>query len=228
MKKFILCISCIMIAILLSGCSMGNTPTKQVEKFLDSYKNNDETVLNQLKDMVDSDSLMDETQKEDYNKLMQKQYSDMKYEIKDEVIDGDTATVTVELEVYDFYKINKESETYYNAHQDEFNAKETAKTVGEAASDMVKGAGEVASDAAKGVGEAASDVTKGAGDVAEDAIDSVTSSAKFVAYRLSKLMDAKDRVTYTVDFTLTKVNNEWKLNDIDDVTRQKIHGLYEH
>ena len=52
-----------MAIVLLSGCSMDNTPTKKVENFLDNYKNQDETVLTQLKDMVDTDSLMDETQK---------------------------------------------------------------------------------------------------------------------------------------------------------------------
>ena len=63
MKKILLCFSCIMAIVLLSGCSMDNTPTKKVENFLDNYKNQDETVLTQLKDMVDTDSLMDETQK---------------------------------------------------------------------------------------------------------------------------------------------------------------------
>lgn len=212
MKKILLCFSCIMAIVLLSGCTMDNTPTKKVEKFLDSYKNQDETVLSQLKDMVDTDSLMDDTQKETYQDIIKKQYKDMSYEIKDETIDGDTATVTAEIEVYDYYKINKDAEDYYNKNPDEFKS--------------VTGNGVV--DDAK---NAAEDVIEGAKDAAEDAKDAVTgtnSDSKFVEYRLGKLKDAKDRVKYTIDFKLTKVDNVWTLNDIDDATRQKIHGLYEH
>lgn len=210
MKKILLCFSCIMAIVLLSGCSMDNTPTKKVENFLDSYKNQDETVLTQLKDMVDSDALMDENQKSTYTDIMKKQYEDMTYEIKDEVIDGDTATVTAEIEVYDYYKINQDAQTYYDNNPNEFN--DTTNDNG-VVGDVVEGA---------------KDVVEGAKDAAEDAVDAVTGDSKFVEYRLGKLKDAKDRVKYTIDFTLTKVDDVWTLNDIDDTTRQKIHGLYEH
>ena len=212
MKKILLCFSCIMAIVLLSGCSMDNTPTKKVENFLDNYKNQDETVLAQLKDMVDTDSLMDETQKSTYTDIMKKQYKDMTYTIKDEVIDGDTATVTTEIEVYDYYKINKDAEDYYNKNPDEFKS--------------VTGNGIV--DDAKNTAE---NVIEGAKDAVEDTKDAVTgttSDSKYVEYRLGKLKNAKDRVKYTIDFKLTKVDNVWTLNDIDDTTRQKIHGLYEH
>lgn len=212
MKKIILCFSCIMAIVLLSGCTMNNTPTKKVENFLDNYKNQDETVLTQLKDMVDTDSLMDDTQKSTYTDIMKNQYKDMTYTIKDEVIDGDTATVTAEIEVYDYYKINKDAEDYYNANPDEFKSV-TDESITKDAKDAVD------------------NVTQGAKDVVEGAADAVTdvvSDSKFVEYRLGKLKDAKDRVKYTIDFQLTKVDDVWTLNDIDDTTRQKIHGLYEH
>lgn len=212
MKKILLCFSCIMAIVLLSGCSMDNTPTKKVENFLDNYKNQDETVLAQLKDMVDTDSLMDETQKSTYTDIMKKQYKDMTYTIKDEVIDGDTATVTTEIEVYDYYKINKDAEDYYNKNPDEFKS-----VTGNGIVDDTKNAAE--------------NVIEGAKDAVEDTKDAVTgttSDSKYVEYRLEKLKNAKDRVKYTIDFKLTKVDNIWTLNDIDDTTRQKIHGLYEH
>ena len=122
MKKILLCFSCIVAVVFLSGCSFNNTPTKKVENFLDNYKNQDETVLTQLKDMIDTDSLMDDNQKSTYSDIMKKQYKDMTYKIKDEVIDGDTATVTAEIEVYDYYKINKDAENYYNSNPDEFKS----------------------------------------------------------------------------------------------------------
>ena len=201
-----------MAIVLLSGCSMDNTPTKKVENFLDNYKNQDKTVLTQLKDMVDTDSLMDETQKSTYTDIMKKQYKDMTYTIKDEVIDGDTATVTTEIEVYDYYKINKDAEDYYNKNPDEFKS-----VTGNGIVDDTKNAAE--------------NVIEGAKDAVEDTKDAVTgttSDSKYVEYRLEKLKNAKDRVKYTIDFKLTKVDNIWTLNDIDDTTRQKIHGLYEH
>ena len=212
MKKILLCFSCIMAIVLLSGCSMDNTPTKKVENFLDNYKNQDETVLAQLKDMVDTDSLMDETQKSTYTDIMKKQYKDMTYTIKDEVIDGDTATVTTEIEVYDYYKINKDAEDYYNKNPDEFKS--------------VTGNGIV--DDAKNAAENVIEVAKDAVEDTKDAVTGTTSDSKYVEYRLGKLKNAKDRVKYTIDFKLTKVDNVWTLNDIDDTTRQKIHGLYEH
>lgn len=212
MKKIILCFSCIMAIVLLSGCTMNNTPTKKVENFLDNYKNQDETVLTQLKDMVDTDSLMDETQKSTYTDIMKNQYKDMTYTIKDEVIDGDTATVTTEIEVYDYYKINKDAEDYYNTNPDEFKSVTDESITKDA------------KDAADNVIEGAKDVVEGA----KDAVTDVASDSKYVEYRLGKLKDAKDRVKYTIDFQLTKVDDVWTLNDIDDTTRQKIHGLYEH
>ncbi len=221
-KRILLCFSCIMAIILLSGCSMSNTPTKKVEKFLDNYKNQDETVLTQLKDMVDADTLMTDDQKETYTGILKRQYKDLTYEIKDEKIDGDNATVTAEIEVYDYYKINKDAETYYNDNPNEF--KDTKDSVLDDAKDTVKDAADTVKDAAKG----AADTVKDAAKDAKDAVTGTTSDSKYVGYRLDKLKEAKDRVKYTIDFTLTKIDNVWTLNDIDDVTRQKIHGLYEH
>lgn len=224
MKKILLCFSCIMAIVLLSGCTMDNTPTKKVENFLDNYKNQDETVLTQLKEMVDTDPLMDETQKGTYTDIMKKQYEDLTYDIKDEVINGDTATVTAEIEVYDYYKINQDAQTYYNNNPNEFNNKNDNNNNNNDNNNNNGIVGDVV--------EGAKDVVEGAKDAVEDAKDAVTDAAtgesKFVEYRLGKLKDAKDRVKYTIDFTLTKVDDVWTLNDIDDTTRQKIHGLYEH
>ena len=212
MKKILVYLSCIMIVMLLSGCSMNNTPTKKVENFLDNYTSQNDTVLNQLKEMVDSDTMMDENQRNTYSDIMKRQYKDMTYEIKDETINGDNATVTAEIEVYDYYKTNKDAENYYNNNPNEFSNNNDNE----------------------GLVEKAGDAVKNAVDSAKDAVNNATdntnnnSDSKYIEYRLQQLTNTKDRVKYTVDFTLTKINDKWKLNDIDDVTRQKIHGLYEH
>ena len=49
---------------------------------------------------------------------------------------------------------------------------------------------------------------------------------KFLDYKIKQMKDTKDKVTYTINFTLTKVEDEWKLDNISDVDRQKLHGLY--
>lgn len=48
----------------------------------------------------------------------------------------------------------------------------------------------------------------------------------FMDYRLEKLKEAKDTVKYTIDFTLTKVDDEWKLDSLTDEQESKLHGLY--
>jgi len=40
------------------------------------------------------------------------------------------------------------------------------------------------------------------------------------------MKDVKDKVTYTINFTLSKVDGNWRLDNISDVDRQKLHGLY--
>ncbi len=51
-------------------------------------------------------------------------------------------------------------------------------------------------------------------------------SKKFLDYKIDKMKGIKDKVKYTINFTLTKVDDEWKLDNISDVDRQKLHGLY--
>lgn len=45
-------------------------------------------------------------------------------------------------------------------------------------------------------------------------------------YLLDKLKDAKDRVTYTLDFTLKKENKKWTLDPITEEIEDKILGIY--
>lgn len=47
-------------------------------------------------------------------------------------------------------------------------------------------------------------------------------------YLLDKLKDAKDRITYTIDFTVHKENDKWILNPISEVDEDKILGIYNY
>lgn len=107
---------------LLVGCTntMNNTPSDKVEEFLGKYQKMDDDVLTQLDVILDNDTEMDEGQKKDYRSLMEKQYQNLSYKIKDEKIEDDTATVDVEIEVYDYQTSITKSKEYYDTHKDEF------------------------------------------------------------------------------------------------------------
>ena len=49
---------------------------------------------------------------------------------------------------------------------------------------------------------------------------------KFMEYKLDLLENTSDRKTYTLEFTLTKENNEWKLDDLSNENISKLHGIY--
>lgn len=177
-KKILLVV---VILFLVVGCgNMMNTPTKKVEDFLSKYQTQDKTVLEQLDSVIEEAGTMVDNQKEDYRDLMKKQYQNLSYKIKEETEDGDSATVQVEVEVYDYGKAISEAETYLTTNREEFLDNDTNE------------------------------------------ID----SKKFLDYKIGKMKDTKDKVKYTINFTLTKVDEEWKLDDISDVDRQKLHGLY--
>ena len=156
-----------------------NTPTKKVELLLSKYQKKDEDVIKQLGDTLLTDAILTVEQKNTYKELLERQYSGLTYTIKDEAIDGKTAVVEVEIEVYDYNKAISASEDYLISHQDEFM-----------------------------------DETKN------------ISTEKYNDYKLKMISDMKDRVKYTINFTLSKIDEEWMVDDLTDTERQKIHGLY--
>lgn len=179
MKKFLLII---MTLFLLVGCeTVMNNPTKRVETFLNKYQTMDSEVLKQLDETLSNDVNLTESQKKDYKDLMKKQYQNLTYTIKDEEVNGDKATVKVEIEVYDFNKAMTKADDYLSENQDEFTDE-------------------------------------------NNNID----NEKFMDYKIKEMKNVNDKVKYTIDFTLTKNNNKWQLDDIDEITRQKIHGIYNY
>lgn len=93
--------------LVLCGCEMNlnNTPTKQAEIFLGKYQTLHKDVLDDLNRVVVEDELFNSDSREEYRSIMKKHYQDLEYEIKEEKIDGDKATVTVQIEVNDYTKI---------------------------------------------------------------------------------------------------------------------------
>lgn len=168
---------------LFTGCgcrgNLMNTPTKKVEMFLANYQSLDAEVLKQLDKIVAEEENFNTEHRTAYKELMKKHYQALTYDVKDEVIDGDKATVTVEIEVTDYSKAMNEAENYLSEHPEEFKNE-----------------------------------------------NNEYDKSLFVTYRLEQLKKVKDKVKYTLELTLTKVDKEWKLDDISDVDERKIHGMY--
>ena len=181
MKKVIISLSLIFV-LLLSGCDeVNNTPIKQVESMFNKYQTLDQDVLDDLDRIISEEMVFDTTARGEYRKLIKEQYQNLTYKIKDEVIDGDNATVTVEITVTDYSRVLAEAETYKNSHLSEF----------------------------------------------QDELG-VYQSTKYSNYVISQLKDAKEKVKYTVEVRLTKIDYKWKINGIDEDTEDKILGIYEY
>lgn len=99
MKKIFL----LFMMFLLVGCGMANTPTSKVEDLLGKYQRLDNDIDMGINNVLSEQNLTTVHQ-DRYRKLLENQYKNLSYEIKDELIDGDNATVLVEIEVVDYKK----------------------------------------------------------------------------------------------------------------------------
>ena len=114
MKKIV---SLFIFLLLLVGCSLSNSPTSKVEELLNKYQTLDSDIKSGIDDVLKEENLND-SQKERYRKVIEKQYRNLAYEVKDERIDGDTATITTEIEVLDYKKAINESVSKYQDRND--------------------------------------------------------------------------------------------------------------
>ena len=177
MKKILLIL---IVLITITGCTLSdidNTPTKQVEAFLNNYQTLDQKVLNDLDLVINKKTNYNQKQKDEYRKILKKHYQNLTYEIKDETINGDRANVEVEIEVTDYTKALKEANIYLENNQN---------------------------------------------------LQEETDETKYIDYQLEKLKEAKDTVKYTLNLTLNKENDKWKLEQIDEIEEKKILGIYEY
>lgn len=179
MKKVILTL---LIIFLVTGCNdISNTPTKQVEGLFNKYQTLDQEVLHDLDKVISEDDSFSQENREEYREIIKKQYKDLTYKIKEETVDADVATVTVEITVTDFSKVLAEASDYKNNHPEEFadengNYQETL----------------------------------------------------YSDYVISKMKEAKERVKYTLDIKLSKIDEEWRIDGIDSDTEDKILGIYQY
>ena len=124
MKKITLVIIALL---LLIGCkNTNNTPTSKVEEFFSSYQTLNKDVLNDLDNIVSKDKTMSKEEKEEYKVLLEKQYQNLSYKIKNEEIIKNKAIVDTEIEVLDYYttiekvkRENKNENTYQKEKLDD-------------------------------------------------------------------------------------------------------------
>lgn len=114
MKKII---SMFIFLILLVGCSLSNTPTSKVEELISKYQMLDSDIEAGIDGVLAEETLTEE-QKERYRKLIERQYKNLSYEIKDEEIDGTVAEITVEIEVLDYKKGVNDTNNAYQGRND--------------------------------------------------------------------------------------------------------------
>lgn len=164
-KSFILLVLSLF---LLVGCSMGNTPSSNVEALFMKYQKLDNDISSEIDAAINEQNFTEE-QRDRYRKLIEAQYKNLSYEIKDERIDGSTATVTAEVEVIDYKR-------------------------------------------------AINDLT----------FDStIYTKESFDNEKLNRLESMQDKVTYTIDFYLTKDNDGvWNLNALSTEEIKKIQGMF--
>ena len=194
-------VSAFILLLVIVGCSNNmSTPTNKVEEFLGKYQSMDEDVLKQLDQVIKDDDTMNDDQKDKYKALMEKQYQNLSYKIENEDIQGDSATVDVEIEVLDYATTASKAQEYYNEHKEEIEEKYKDKK---------------------------EDNDNSLEDAGDDVLQAVEESAAYINYKLEELETANDTVTYDMTFYLTKEDGEWILQDISDLDRKKLHGLYE-
>lgn len=193
--------------LLMTGCGNNmSTPTSAVENYLNKYQNLDEEVTAQLDKVIDSDVSMNENQKKDYSELMINQYKNLSYKVVDENINGDEAEVEVEIEVLDYASSIGESRIYYKNHQDEFKTDKEDNKDGEEKDDLSEETGE---------------------SLVDDAADAIDNISSFIDYKIKNMKNVTNTTKDTITIYLTKIDNEWVVEDLSDTDLQKLHGLYE-
>ncbi len=178
MKKKIGLLVALIMTCVLTGCLGMMGPRETVEEFLNRYIKNDKAIMEELDTYLDKQDLTTE-QKDRYRKIIKKEYSSLKYDIKKENIADDKATVDVEITVRDLYGASKTAENELLTNPTNF-------------------------------------YTNG-----------LYSKEKFIDYKLGIMESTEEVITYNITFNLEKSNGKWSIDDLDDETLEKIHGIYD-
>ena len=70
------------------------------------------------------------------------------------------------------------------------------------------------------------ETTDSNGDILEDTTEEINEMSKYIDYKLKEMKKTTLRKKYAITFELTKENNTWQLNKINESDLKKIHGLF--
>jgi len=204
---------------IVTGCGNSMTPTGAVEDYLGKYQSMDSEVLSQLDSVVSNDTTMSDDQKKEYKALMEKQYQYLSYKVTNEEIIGDTATVDVEIEVFDYASSIRKSSQYYQDNRDMFEEVDNSDDN----RDNNASHEENVNPDDNNVNNNASHE----GNVNTDDGNIITETKKYIDYKIEQMKMVTDKIKYTITFNLSKEDDKWVVDDISDMDRKKIHGLFD-
>ena len=115
MKKILILL---LIAFMITGCG-NNNARGVVEEYLKKYKTLSSEILVDMEKMIEKENLNND-QKDVYRDILKKQYKDLTYEIIEEEYDDEVSYVTVKINVYDLYKVDRDASIYLDNNENEF------------------------------------------------------------------------------------------------------------
>jgi len=115
--------------LILSGCSkMNATPTMTVSSFFQKYQNLDNDIRESLNLIVNKEDMSKE-EKEEYKSLLEKQYQNLSFKIKNEETYENNSLVEVEIEVLNYQNAKQQARKKTNTKKNYI--KEQLKEMGQ-------------------------------------------------------------------------------------------------
>ncbi len=59
-------------------------------------------------------------------------------------------------------------------------------------------------------------------------VNGIYDKNSFMNYKLGKMNTTTETIDYTIDLYLNKLDDKWAVQDLDNTTKEKIHGLYNY
>lgn len=120
MKRLLLCLMLVLSMFFVSGCGMEKSARDVAIEYLELYRTKDKVVMDELGEFIENENLND-TQKEKYKEILEREYGTLMYKVVDEQYEGNVAFITMEITVIDLYKSQEESAKYFNENPTKFN-----------------------------------------------------------------------------------------------------------
>ena len=103
----------------LFGCINNLTPKARAEEFFNMYIENNKLVMLELDSFIQNQEL-NNNQKDLYKDIILDVYTNLKYKITSEKVNGNKAVVTANITVKDLYTIEKDAINYLTNNPDNF------------------------------------------------------------------------------------------------------------